>query len=167
MDAAAIKSALLAANRATYLAAMQRIAAAANLPEPDDLTDEDEEGLDERAEASADSIADTDEERRQSFLAQHKTEAEALAALLLWRRQHADMVARYESAMTVSVAAAIFIKRNDLEGTEHLEPFETAGCDDECDDALEQGEQSIGTLGDFPAHPNCPHYLVYSFDTTP
>lgn len=157
--------ALETANQQTYLQALKTMARAAGAPEPRALTDADAlAGIKARAAVSARSIVGVRATRMAALVQQHGSRATAEPAFRQWERGQGDLVSGYEARMTAAQAASDFISRNGITGTEHVEPTSTAGLDDSCDDAINLGEQPVGTIDPPPYHPRCPHGLVYSLD---
>ncbi len=164
----ALAAALLAANSQTYLSTIRRAVQAFGQAPPHALTDPDVlEGLESRARASADSIVDTQDDYWDSLDDDDTlTAPERRGAFERWHVGQLAMIATYESALTASIALGDFVSKNGLSGTAHVEPPDTAGLDDSCDDAVALGEIPLADIPiDLPAHPRCPHAWVYSLDS--
>ncbi len=73
-----------------------------------------------------------------------------------------DVLIPFDSASARQQAVNDVYANNGIETQWMCEPAETAGCDDECDDAVDASPMSSDEAGNFsfPVHPNCPHELV-------
>lgn len=167
-DAVDSLAAILAdANRATYHDTISAYARAFGADPPATITDADVlAGIQQRAAVSAQSIVRTQADRATSLLdAQDGNIGMAQEAFSQWWAGQSELISQYEAASTAAIAAGDFIDRNPVTGTAHVEPTDTAGLDDECDEAVALGEIPLDeTAIDLPAHPRCPHYYVYAFD---
>lgn len=166
IDAAAARLApsLATANTGTYLRAMRAIARAFGVDGPTSITDSAVlKTLSDRALVSATSIATTQASRMKLLVAEFGSRAEAQKPFNQFARQQRAMIATYESGVTNHQALADFHENNpQLTGSEHLEPT-TAAVDDECQEAIDMGNVSLGTLSP-PYHQNCPHYVEREYD---
>jgi hypothetical protein len=153
---------LEAANTKTYHRQMQATAKAFGQKPPKAITDAPVlADIRARAIVSAQSIVSTQSDRMRALVAQEGSLAAAQAPFKAWEAQQLSAITAYESSMAVHAAQGDFVDRNQLDGTEHLEPTDAA-VPDECQDAIDMGEVPIGTLSP-PYHVNCPHYAVQTY----
>lgn len=153
------------ANQRRYQQAMAAHAKQFGTRAPKTITDADVlAGITRRAALSAQSIAQTQAGRMRALVAQYGSRAAAQGTFDAWAKAQNARIAAYETSMAAHQAQDDFVERNQLRGTERCMPADTAGLDDSCDDAVAMGEVPIGDLPDLPAHVNCPHWAVQTYD---
>lgn len=167
-----LEARLYRANLDTYAATLGRHAAAlgasGRAPTWRDVRDPAVvQALKDRAQVSARSIVATQQARRAALVAQAGSKSAARAPFKEWADGQADRIAPYEAGMASGAAASDFYGRNAdvLTGTAHVEPQESAGLDDGCDELIALGAVDLkDATDDLPAHLSCPHAWQVQYD---